>query len=219
MKVMEMFMLTAVNTKNRGLYTSGTYLSYGLSGIAVVGLISQGRLSLEDGKLIVKDQSGTGDELMDEVLQVIVDKTVPRKLNTWITLLPYRVKRLMKRVLERLEDNGIVRIDQERFLGLIPYKKYTVTNESERDKIVNACRKALLSGDRAPTPEIMLIISIAAACHVINRFFTTEERKNLKETFKQLKKCTWFESGGDGTNKVVIAIQRAIAATQAAAGA
>lgn len=215
MKVMEMFMLAAVNTKTRGLYY-GSYLSYGLSGIAIVELIRQGRLALEDEKLIVKDASTTRDDLLDEVLQVIDAKPAPHKLNSWITLLSYKVKKLNIRVMEKLEDNGILRIEQGRFLILFPSRKYVVTNESERNKIVNACRETLLKGDKAPEPEIMLIISIATASYFINKFFTKEECKDLKKTFKQLRKGTYFETESDAMRQVVVAIQRAIAATQAA---
>lgn len=216
---MEMYMLSAVNTKNRRLYNYGSYLSYGLSGIAVVELIRQGRIAIEDDKLIVKDSSSTRDDLLDKVLQVIADKPAPRKLNSWISLLPYKVKRIDRRVMERLEDNGILRIEQGRFLILFPSRKYIVTNEAERDKIVNVCRDVLFKGDRSPGPEIMLVISVAAASGFIDRFFIKEERKGLKDTFKQLRKGTYFKADTDGIKQVVVAIQRAIAATQAAVGA
>lgn len=218
MNVMEMFMLTAVNTKTGGLHYS-TYLNYGLSGIAVIELIRQNRLLLEDGKLIVTNPATTGDNMLDEFLQAIASKPVPLKLNRWISLLPYKVKKQQTRVMERLEDNGILKIEQGRVLIFFPSRKYIVTNESQRDKIVNACRESLLKGNKAPAPEIMLIISIAAANYFISKFFTKDEYKGLKDTFKQLKKGTYFETGNEGIQEVVIAIQRAIAATQAAVAA
>lgn len=218
MKVMEMFMLAAVNTKTGGLYY-GSYLGYGLSGIAVIELVRQGRLVLEDQKIIVKDSSSTGDDLLDEVLQAIDSKSAPKKVGSWVTSLPYKVKRFSRRVMERLEDNGFLRIEQSRFLLLFPYRKYIVTNESERDRIVNACREALLNGGKAPGQDIMLILSIAAANYFVGKLFTGEERKGLKETFKQLKKGAYFQMESDDMRQVVVAVQRAIAAVQAAAAA
>lgn len=217
MRIMEMFMLAAVNTANGKLYNYGSYLNYGLSGIAVLELISQGKLALEDGKLMVTDSSPTRDELLDETLQVIADKPAQRKLASWVMLLPYKVKKQDRRVMERLEDNGILRIEHGRLLGLFTSIRYIVTNETERDKIVNACREIMLKGERAPAHEMMLVISMAAATNCIDKFFTKEERRSLKDSVKQVKKGTYFEAGSTGMSEVVSAIQKAITAAQAAA--
>lgn len=207
-------MLAAVNTRNGRLYNHGSYMNYGLSGIAVVELIRQGRLALENGKLIVKDASPTREDILDEVLQVIAAKTPPRKLNNWISLLPFKVKRIYKRVMERLEDNGILRIEEGKLLGLIPSRKYIVTNTFERDKIVNLCREALLKGDRSPGREMALVIAIAAVSGLLGRFFSREELKGLKGSIKQLKKGLYFEAGSDSMNEAAAAVQKAIAAAQ-----
>ena len=217
MRIMEMFMLAAVNTENGKLYNYGSYLNYGLSGIAVVELISQGKLALEDGKLIVTDSSSTRDELLDETLQVVADRPAQRKLASWVMLLPHKIKKQDRRVMERLEDNGILRIEHGRLLGLFPSVRYIVTNETERDRIVNACREILLKGERAPAHDMMLVISMAAATNCIDKFFTKEERRSIKDSVKQVKKGTYFEAGSTGMSEVVSAIQKAITAAQVAA--
>lgn len=216
MDIMEMFMLTAVDTRHRILYNYGSVLANGLSGIAVIELIRRGRLAFEDRRLIVRDAAPTRDELLDEALQLLSAKTAKR-LESWIVSLPYKIQRFSKRVMERLEDNGMIRIDSERFLGLIPYTRYTVTNESERNRIVNAVRDVLLKGSRTAEREIVLIVSIATACGFVEKYFSREERKGMRETFKQLKKGTYFETADDEAMKQVVkAIQRVLDAVHSA---
>lgn len=217
MDVMEAFLLAAIDTRYRSIYNYGTSAGYALSGLAVIELIRRERLALENGRLAVRDASLTGDELLDEALQAIAAKASPKKPDSWITALPYRVKGFVRRVMERLEDDGMIRIDSERFLGLIPYKRYTVTNESARNKIVDAAREVLLSGARTAEYELMLILSVAAACGFVEKIFSREEQKGMRETFKQLKKGTYFETDGDAVKLVVKAIQQAVSAAQSSA--
>jgi hypothetical protein len=217
MNVMEKFMLAAVDTRNSILYNYGMYSSYGLSGIAIVELIRLGRLDIESDLITVKDASSTGNELLDEVLQAIAAKEKPKKMDHWVASLPYKVKRFDKRVMEKLEDNGALRIEQGRILLLFPSRKYIVTDESERNKTVNACREAILSGNRSPEYETMLILSITAACSFAEKFFSKDELKGLKETFKQLRKGNFFIAGdNDLAKKVAFAVQKAISAAQTA---
>jgi hypothetical protein len=219
MKTIDRFMFIAINQKNCGLYTAITFLRYAIAGIAINQLAEQEKIFIENNKLSVKDTSATGDALLDEILQVLAKKDKPQRLDSSIFSISYKVGRLDRRVLESLEDNGWLRIDQERFLGLFPYKRYVITNETEKENIINSYKETLLNGIKSIDRESMLIISMATVSGFMGKLFLREEKGRIYNALKQIKKGTYFEPKDEIMSDVIAAVKRTIAATQSAAGA
>jgi len=217
MKLVDRFVLAAVNEKKERLYISRTYLRYGVAGIAMIELYRLGRLQLDDKKVIVLDRTSTGDSILDEVLNVISKTASQKRLNSWIYSMSYKVRGLEKRIMQRLEDNGFIRIDREKFLGLIPYSRYVVTNSSEKAKEVNNIRDILLKDNRTPDLESIVIISMANSCGFIKKFFSGDEKKVVWPKLRLIAKGTYFEVKDEAAQRIVTAVRKVIAATQAAA--
>lgn len=219
MNALEIFMFISINPKNGGLFNSRTFIRYGLVGIAIAELFKLGKVNIDGKHLTINNTESTNHEILNDVLQVLSRKTTPQRLDSLVYSVAYKVRGIDRRVFEKLEDNGFLMINQKKFLGLFPYKRYTVTYEAERDKIIKGYKEIILNGDKSPDAESMLLISMTTVCEFSRRFFSKEEKRQAAGALKLIKKGKFFEPSDDVNARIIKAVQRAIVATQAAAHA
>lgn len=218
MNRMETFIFAAINPQSGSLGYSKTYLGYGLAGIALAQLYRQDRITW-DGKSVAGAGKGSaGDDLLDEILQLVLKREKPYRPQSLISTSLYRVPRLSKRVLERLEDNGMIRIEQQRFLGLIPYNRYNITRINEHGRLVKELKDIIVRGEKQPDAEIALLISMLSACGVLKGLFAREERKQVRETLKKINKGEYFRTLSLFDKDIQKSVRQIIAASNAAAG-
>lgn len=217
MNTMESFMLVSINEKSGALLNARSMLTYGLAGIAVYELSKAGRLSFDGRVVTLNSASHTGDLFLDDVIDFMEEKQKSYKASTLIARLAVKVNRFAKRILERLEDNGSIKIEQNRFMGLIPYNRYVVSRVNEHEKLVNEIKEILRTGDKRAEYHQALLISVLSACSVLRRLFDREERKQYRDTFKMIGKAAYFETLDEIGSEVHKAVKAAIAAAQAAA--
>ena len=193
-------------------------LIYGIAAVALAELASMGKIKYENKRIMLMDASLTGDELLDEALDICSGKASPCKVTMQISAISYKVKRFAKRVLERLEDNGFIKIEQKRFLGLIPYDTYMITRVSEHEKLVKELKDIVLRADQNAEPKNALVITILKACYVLHRLFDKEERRQASATLKAIGRAQFFMNLDDFGAELMKAVKSLIAAAQSAAG-
>lgn len=210
-------MFVSINEKNGALLYSRSMLTYGLAGIALGELAAMGRVSFDGKRVTAGTTSLTGDEFLDDVLNVLAKKASAYKTSYLISSISHKVNRFAKRLLERLEDNGFIRIEQRRFLGLIPYDRYIVSRIREHEKIVRELKDIVLEGNKRPGPKIALLLTMLNTCDVLRRLFDKEERKQVRGTLKKIGKAEFFETLDDFGKDLQKAVKAIIAAAHAAA--
>jgi hypothetical protein len=217
MNTMEAFMLASINEKNGALLNAKSMLTYGLAGIVVYEISNAGRLSFDGKHVALNSSSHTRDVFLDDVIDFMAKTQKAYKTSTLVSRLAYKVKRFARRILEKLEDNGSIKIEQNRFLGLIPYNRYVISRVNEHKKLVNEIKEIIRTGDKKPENQKALLISILSACSILHRLFDREERKQYRNTFKLIRKAAYFETLDEIGAEVHKAVKTAIAAAQAAA--
>lgn len=217
MDLMEKFVFSSINDKKSRWYVGRTYIRYCLSGIALIQLSRQNKIQIEDKKVSVRDTSSTGNQILDEVLALLAKKTSPIKLNSLISPISYKVKKMDGRVLERLEDNGYLKIEQERFLGIIPYEHYVITHVIERSKLISDLKDIILHDHKTPDADSIALISMANSCGILRKYFSGDERKRVKQRLKLISKGKYFETRDEALYSVALAVKKAIQASQAVA--
>ena len=211
MELMEMFVVAAINQKNGKFYNASTYIKYGIAGLAIIALIQKGRISLEGEKVIVRDGTSTGNRIVDDVFAVINKAKAAKKLGSWIaTGIPWGVKGLEKRVIFNLEDSGTIRIDEGRFLGLFPTKRYMVTNEAEKEKITERMKAALLGEPTTVDKDAAILVTLGYSCGFIQKYLSPEEKKAVKVKWKPIVKFTYFDFENEAIVKTIKAVTKTI---------
>lgn len=214
MTLIEKFALAAVNADKGSLYVPRFHITYSMAGIAAAILINRGKAELDGKKLVIRDTSSSGDELIDEIARSLENKAF-NNIYYLISSIPRRIKRFQRRTYERLEDMGILMIDQRRFLGLLPYDRYVIGDRTKLNQIVENIKKTLISQDKSPDYDTRLLISMLAVSGIAVRLLSKEEAKGLKNKIRLIKKGRYFEPACEAINLAVKAVAQTIAAASA----
>jgi hypothetical protein len=113
--------LVLLAIRPNGVIGTGAKLQYGLSGSELVRLAALGRVSIQDGRIVVLDHTPTGDLLLDEALASMHDWV--HDAQAWVGWDWYE---LVRRYLERLAAAGTIQLERRKALGLITVAGWTV---------------------------------------------------------------------------------------------
>ena len=140
----EFFLISIDDDKGTVALCASTVISYGLVGAILAELTLQGKLCLEDERLIVLDGTPTGEEIMDDILATIAESDKPHKPIRWIRLMSG--KKLSKRVADKLAAKHIIQIEEKRYLWVIPYFAYPMQDASAKYWVKQHLREITLGG-------------------------------------------------------------------------
>lgn len=217
MNSLQTFVFASISRDSGRLAINKSYIMYGAGAIALYELLKLGRLTC-DGKSVASVSSASvASEVSDEVNKLIIKKGSPYRMRSLISAVPYKLRSLFRQLTENLEDNGLIRLEQGRFLGLLPYNRYVVTNEGKHEKMLFELKYTLISGNRKAEPDMAFLISLLYICRVLKNLFRKEEKKELKEVFRSIGKFSFFETLDASSTAVLKAVRDAITAAEAAA--
>ena len=147
------------------------------------------KIAIDGDRIVVVDQSPTGLPILDQVLKLIVESVKPRKINRWIAQIP--AEDLPKQIAGSLVDKKILRMEEKKFLWVIPYETYHEQDASAKYWIKTHLRAVVLAGEKAGEQDIVLL-SLLKACDLLNLVFTRDERKSARSHIDQLASQTVF---------------------------
>ncbi|MFZ6028873.1 MAG: GOLPH3/VPS74 family protein [Chloroflexota bacterium] len=149
-------------------------LHYGLAGAMLSELALEGKLSIEDERVIVLNDTPLGDEKLDAMLATLAASPKQRKATRWINELSER--KLIRQVADGLAAKGILTIEKKRYLWVIPYDAYPQQDASAKYWVKHYLRAIVLGGEK-PEPGVVALLSLLKACRLLNLVFTKDERK------------------------------------------
>lgn len=212
---MKTFVFASIGEMNSRMLAPSHYLAFGVCGVAVAELIDMGRLKFDGKHVSLSSSASAGDHFLDEICAFIGKKKSGCRLDTLISSIHNCVKHPMKKLTESLEDNGHIRIEQYRFLGLIPYRRYMVSRVAQHQKLVKELKEIVLKGDKGTDAGKAFMITILNECGVYRRLFSRDEYKQARETIKLIQKGDYFDSLDETRILIQKSVRNVIAASQA----
>src|SRR6516225_7264559 len=97
-------------------------LRFGVSGSELVRLAAARRVDVVRGRIVLLDNSPTGDSLLDEALGSMQEGRRPPTAKAWVA----RQRRNAERHLDRLADAGTIRAHRRKLLGFLPVTRWTI---------------------------------------------------------------------------------------------
>jgi len=203
----ELYLLALHEEKGRVPAALTTPLHYGLGGAILAELILQSRVGLDDDRIaVVVNNSMFGeDDLLNEGLERIQASERHHKARYWVCTFSETIKKLEKRLAYRLVDQGVLRKEEKRFLGVVPYEAYPALDASARFWIKQHLRSVVLGGEGLDAHTAALL-SLVKACDLLGRVFTTDE---LKIARRQIETLTSGEVVGDAVHAAIETIETA----------
>lgn len=211
----EKFLVIAHHPEKGRFTISQMYIQYGLAGAILLDMTLEDRIEIADNKLILKTSRGSADPVVNEVLTLMSQATKPRKVDYWVRKLATRYRKYKWQVLKGLADRRMVRIEETKFLGLIPYRKSYLIESYTRSNMLRQLKSEILAYTRELTSDSMAIAGLIEACRM-HRILSDdlEERKTIKT---QLKKTIKDSPVSDIVSQTTKQVQSAIIASMTAA--
>ncbi|MFC0629061.1 GOLPH3/VPS74 family protein [Kribbella deserti] len=186
-------------------------LDYALAGAVLIELTLLGRLRVvahETGdRLVVIDDSPTGDAVLDTRLALLTGKPVKGKNGVRpVRMVPKLAKDLRAELLNRLECKGIAHIDRENVLSLSPVSRWPARDASHELEVRAGLESALKLGN-TPNDRTGVLITLLHAQHVVPKVITGPMgRKALRRRAEQIA------TAASSTREAVDAIQTGVSA-------
>jgi hypothetical protein len=179
-----------------------------LAGAVLMDLVNSGRVAFEPNgkKLQVVDPTPVNDPVLHESLSRFDRPMRPQRAVERVR------KKLQDKIIARLADRGVVRVEPRKVLGIFPAKRYVITDERAHGEV----RKAVgdvAAGYRGPDERTGALITMLYAVDAVHRVFDGDKRE-LKKRAKEIAAGHW---AGDAVRRAVDAVQSGVQAAASAA--
>ncbi len=178
--------------------TDATTLDYGLAGAVLVELSLAERLRIgaasrwRRAMVTVTDGSPTGNDVLDDALASIVARP-----GTAQKIVVRLAKGLRERLLDRLVDQEVLRVEHGRVLGVFPRKRWPAADTGDEDALRRALRQVLVGGGPADqrTAAVISVLASMDRAHKVLPDLDREARKQAKQRASALAEGDWASQG------------------------
>jgi len=182
----ELLLLALDNKKGTVSCTASVGLPFGLAGALLAELLLYKKIQTDEtDRVFVQDLSPVGDGILDGALTQFHRSREGRGLSYWLAALSYAMDDLESRLLGRLVRKGVLRKQENRFLGMFPLSTYPTRNPAVKEEICGRLRAAAFGGDRTGMRSLVLL-GLAEACSLTAGIFSGEERRQARKRLKEI---------------------------------
>lgn len=160
--VAEQFLILALNPEKGRISLDGTHLRYSLTGAILMDFFEGDELRVEDNRVIPSLRINN-DSLHAIFSEQFSKSSRNRKISYWIRRLSNKSRFIFRELTLSLEKQGILRIEEKKFLNIFPYRRYWFINNYIRNEITDNLRNILLHGTNPDKKDLMLISVLHAA--------------------------------------------------------
>jgi Golgi phosphoprotein 3 len=162
----------------------------GFANIAVTGgilmeLALLGRVDSDLTSLFVVDPKPTGDEILDPALHDIAAGFPRQPSKWWIEQLNRQNPDLTGRVLQRLVEAGILRVENRQFLWVFSRRAYP-QNTGNEEREAKARLMSVIFDNVVPDPRDTLLLGLADSTGVLAAMLSADERRKASSRIAQV---------------------------------
>ena len=214
LSIAEKFVIIAHHPERGRFMISQMYIQYGIPGALLLDLTLDDRIDLKDSRLLLKSARVADKGIMGDLATMISGTAVPKKTGYWIRKLARHYNKYLKQILSDLEHKRLVRLEDRKFLGLIPYQKSYLIESYTRSNLIRQLKGSIMV-TRDPAGDNMALAGLVEACRM-HRLLTTD-REELRTIKTQMKKTVKESPVTDAVGKTIREVQAAIMASVTAA--
>ncbi len=172
---------------NKGHFrTNLTYLNYGYSTAVLMDLFLAERISLEENRLTVRTNALTHSKVLNEELDRIQKAKKPPKMNRWLHKMVQRNSKSIKKTIESLIQQGILKQIKKKVLWIFTVKRYPSVNLAPENHLRHRLR-GIIFENLTPSPKEQMLLILIDACQLIKELIPEKEkRKEAKQKIKLL---------------------------------
>lgn len=195
---------------DRGTADPFVNLGLGLGAAILAELLLQERVVVDTERkkqfLRLVDGSDTGDDILDEALELLAAAKRRAQLATWVQKFS-ALKQLMHRTAESLCDRGVLKLEEGRVLWLFKRRIYPELDGRVEKEILERLRKAIFTQSSDVTARTVVLASISHSTGLLRANF---DKRKLKNRQHRLEKLIKGELVGKAATEAVEAATAAI---------
>jgi golgi phosphoprotein 3 len=180
----EKFLILAHHPEKGRFIINGLQLNYGIVGALLLEMSLEKIVSVQDNRLVYNSAGKENDQVITELSATIRQSEKTRKIKSWISKFAGKSRRYKWTILRQLSDKKLIRIENKKFLGLIPYKRSYLINKSIRAEMIRTARNNVLYR-KDLDEENIVVLGLIEACRM-HRIISSD-RQELKKIRKELK--------------------------------
>lgn len=180
-------------------------LDLGLAGAVLMELALAGRIDVVDKKVVVVDPAPTDDAVADHTLRRIADDGRARTPKAW---LPRIKKGLRNQIAQRLVEQGVLRRERGRVLGVFPVMRLPAASGSTEANIRARLDSCVLRG-ADPDERTAALVALVHAVGLRRQAFPGSDRRRVDARMKQVGEGAW---AADAVRRAIADIQASVVA-------
>lgn len=178
-----------------------------IAGAVLMDLAIHDRIDTDLERLTLADPSPTGDDILDDALEQIVEAGEEAEITHWVERIASRSQDYQHAAMNRLVARKILREENGRFLWIFQTRRYPIIDNREQRE-VRARLQQVLTTEEIPDPRDIVLICLIDACGLLDRVLTAEELQAVQPRLAQLRKMDLI---GQAVVRVLADIQASIA--------
>jgi hypothetical protein len=219
MLIAEDLLLLVTDDASGKLCASAVEVDLALGAANLVELVLNGRIGIADehddvrpGRIVVRDASTTGDDVLDDALDVVSRHPGEQPAQT-ITRLRKHLRRTLD---ERLAAAGVLAHEQRKLLGIITSDRWPVRDTSHETEVRSLIARALVDGE-TPDQRTAALIGLlhALGCEAI-AVDAGEHGLSMKELRTRAEQVAGGEWAPEALRRAIREVMVALAAAVAA---
>ncbi|MDX6301030.1 MAG: hypothetical protein QOF53_2244 [Nocardioidaceae bacterium] len=217
MLLAEDLLLLLTDDRTGGLLVTAGEVDAALAGALLMDLALPGRVDVDERKrLVVRDGSPTGDELLDRALGAVSQKQGKKPS----AVLGPLGKNLRERLYARLTGCGILRAQHDKVLGIFPRHRWPTASADHESAVRRALTAALVTGT-TPDPRDAALVALLHALRATDKVVDPKEhglrRRDLDRRAKQVAEGSWAsEAVRQAVDEMAAAVMVAVSAATVA---
>jgi hypothetical protein len=213
----ELLLLGMDDKSGEIILSASTALPYGIAGALLIELFLRKRIDMSNDIVVVRDETPTGDEILDEALHLLKIKVTHESPKHWIRTFNSTIDNLIDRIIEGLVVKGILKKIEKKILWIIPVDTYPLLDPMPEVKTRLLVREIVLE-NLEPDERTLALLSLIKSSNLIDELFLKSERRqaaNIIDDFIKNEKIG--KAVSDINAEVSAIIASSVAGTVAAA--
>ncbi len=150
--------------KTTAYWTQDARFQYAVAALGLIELLSNKNITwTTDKKLVVLPALPPEDLLLRQVWEMLSAK--PRAIKTMLQNMVHGKVAFMRQVKARLIAQNCLKIEEKRFLGVIPYRNTHIVSDAERLAYQTRLQN-IIQGDEKATLQDFILLKVANACKI-----------------------------------------------------
>jgi hypothetical protein len=184
----EKMLLLAKHPAKGGFLTTDLHLNYGVIGSLLQDMLLEKIFEIQNDRIVPKGLKHHENPIYSEIETKIRSSEKPRKIHYWVAKLAKKSKSYKWMILNELASKRVVRIEQKKFLSIIPYRRCYLVDIKNRNNLIMQLKIKALS-KKTLDEESKVLLSFIEVCS-LRKVLSTDrsEQRILRNELRMMVK-------------------------------